>query len=40
MIITKDVASYKIITHCGGCILNRKDMLSRLTIELLKSECR
>jgi [FeFe] hydrogenase H-cluster maturation GTPase HydF len=26
----KDVASYKIIIHCGGCTLNRKDMLSRL----------
>jgi [FeFe] hydrogenase H-cluster maturation GTPase HydF len=26
----KDVASYKIVIHCGGCTLNRKDMLSRL----------
>jgi [FeFe] hydrogenase H-cluster maturation GTPase HydF len=26
----KDVASYKIIIHCGGCTLNRKGMLSRL----------
>jgi [FeFe] hydrogenase H-cluster maturation GTPase HydF len=26
----KDIASYKIIIHCGGCTLNRKAMLARL----------
>jgi [FeFe] hydrogenase H-cluster maturation GTPase HydF len=26
----KDISSYKIIIHCGGCTLNRKGMLARL----------
>jgi [FeFe] hydrogenase H-cluster maturation GTPase HydF len=26
----KDVSSYKVIIHCGGCTLNRKGMLARL----------
>ncbi|MDR3256552.1 MAG: [FeFe] hydrogenase H-cluster maturation GTPase HydF [Endomicrobium sp.] len=26
----KDIASYKVIIHCGGCTLNRKGMLARL----------
>jgi len=32
----KDITDYKVIIHCGGCTLNRKNMLSRLnkTIEL------
>lgn len=25
-----DVSSYKLVVHCGGCILNRKEMLYRL----------
>jgi [FeFe] hydrogenase H-cluster maturation GTPase HydF len=26
----KDISSYKLIIHCGGCTLNRKGMLARL----------
>lgn len=27
-----DLASYKLVVHCGGCMLNRKAMLNRLRI--------
>jgi [FeFe] hydrogenase H-cluster maturation GTPase HydF len=31
----KDLSAYKVIVHCGACVLNRKEMLSRLNKAIL-----
>jgi len=29
-LLEKDISSYKLLIHCGGCMINRKEMISRI----------
>jgi [FeFe] hydrogenase H-cluster maturation GTPase HydF len=31
-ILDKDISQYKLLIHCGGCMINRQEMLSRISV--------